>query len=105
MICHLRLFASDRGVTETTAEVWQLSGYKAALEKENNIENMSRLENMEEFLTVTSDYDKSSRFSEEENAGTLGDFLATISLSSDLDQLDEDDNYLTLMTIHMAKGL
>ena len=105
MICHLRLFASDRGVTETTAEVWQLSGYKAALEKENNIENMSRLENMEEFLTVTSDYDKSSRFSEEENAGTLGDFLATISLSSDLDQLDEDDDYLTLMTIHMAKGL
>ena len=105
MIRHLRLFAADRGVTETTVEVWQVSGYKAALEKENNIENMSRLENMEEFLTVTSDYDKSSRFSEEENAGTLSDFLATVSLSSDLDQLEETDDYLTLMTIHMAKGL
>ena len=105
MIRHLRLFAADRTVTETTVEVWQSSGYKAALEKENNIENMSRLENMEEFLTVTSDYDKSSRFSEEENAGTLSDFLATVSLSSDLDQLEETDDYLTLMTIHMAKGL
>ena len=105
MIRHLRLFAADRGVTETTVEVWQVSGYKAALEKENNIENMSRLENMEEFLTVTSDYDKSSRFSEEENAGTLSDFLATVSLSSDLDQPEETDDYLTLMTIHMAKGL
>lgn len=105
MIFHLRLFAADRSVTETTVEAWQASGYKAALEKENNIENMSRLENMEEFLTVTSDYDKSSRFSEEESAGTLGDFLASISLSSDLDQLDESDDYVTLMTIHMAKGL
>lgn len=105
IIQHLRLFAADRNVTETTAEVWQISGYKAALEKENNIENMSRLENMEEFLTVTSDYDKSSRFSEEETAGTLADFLSTISLSSDLDQMEENDDYVTLMTIHMAKGL
>lgn len=103
IIRELRIFALDRNVTEITAELWQKSGYKAALEKENNIENMSRLENMEEFLTVTSDYDKSSRF--EEEGGSLADFLASISLSSDLDNLEESDDYLTLMTIHMAKGL
>lgn len=102
---HLRTYALTHNVTEITAEMWQASGYRAALEKENSIENLSRLENMEEFLSVTSDYDKSSRFSEEESAGTLADFLAAISLSSDLDQLDEEDDYVTLMTIHMAKGL
>lgn len=105
IIRHLRIYALTHNVTEITAEMWQSSGYRAALEKENSIENLSRLENMEEFLTVTSDYDKSSRFSEEEHAGTLGDFLASISLSSELDQLTEDDDYVTLMTIHMAKGL
>jgi DNA helicase-2/ATP-dependent DNA helicase PcrA len=103
IIRELRIFALDRNVTEITAELWQKSGYKAALEKENNIENMSRLENMEEFLSVTSDYDKSARF--EEEGGSLADFLASISLSSDLDNFEESDDYLTLMTIHMAKGL
>lgn len=103
LIRELRLFALERNVTEITAELWQKSGYKAALEKENNIENMSRLENMEEFLTVTSDYDKSARF--EDEGGSLADFLASISLSSDLDKIEEGDDYLTLMTIHMAKGL
>jgi len=105
IIRHLRIYALTHNVTEITAEMWQSSGYRAALEKENSIENLSRLENMEEFLSVTSDYDKSSRFSEEEHAGTLGDFLASISLSSELDQLTEEDDYVTLMTIHMAKGL
>ncbi len=103
LIRELRIFALNRNVTELTAELWQKSGYKAALEKENNIENMSRLENMEEFLTVTADYDKSARF--EAEGGSLADFLASISLSSDLDNLEENDDYLTLMTIHMAKGL
>ncbi|MBQ1251929.1 MAG: ATP-binding domain-containing protein, partial [Firmicutes bacterium] len=105
IIHHLRLFALDHNITRITSEVWEVTGYKAALEKENNIENMSRLENMAEFLTVTSDYDKSSRFDSGEAAGSLEDFLAGISLSSDLDAVDEEDDYVTLMTIHMAKGL
>ena len=105
IIQHLRLYALTHNITEITSEMWQVSGYRAALEKENSIENLSRLENMEEFLSVTSDYDKSARFSEEEDAGTLADFLSTVSLSSDLDQSDDSEDYVTLMTIHMAKGL
>ena len=105
IIRHLRIYALTHSVTEITAEMWQATGYRASLEKENSIENLSRLENMEEFLSVTSDYDKSSRFEESESAGTLADFLASISLSSDLDEVSEDDDYVTLMTIHMAKGL
>ncbi|MGI5873613.1 MAG: ATP-dependent helicase [Bacillota bacterium] len=105
LIDHLRRYAADHSVTETTAEVWIASGYRDALERETSVENVSRLENMEEFLTVTSDYDKSARFEAEESAGTLADFLAAISLSSDLDEMEEAEDYVTLMTIHMAKGL
>ena len=105
VIDHLRAYADRHGLTRLTEEVWEVSGYKRALEKENNIENMSRLENMEEFLTVTSDYDKSAVFESDERAGSLADFLASISLTSDLDELSEEDDYVTLMTIHMAKGL
>ena len=107
IIKHLQSYAKDHSVTATTAEMWLATGYKAVLEKEDNVENTARLENMEEFLTVTSDYDKSvdGKFEEEESAGALADFLASISLSSDLDQIEESDDYVTLMTIHMAKGL
>ena len=99
---HLMLFATDHSITELVDEIWTSTGYKAMLEQENTVENMSRLENMAEFLTVTRDYDISSR--ETPEGGSLADFLAGISLSSDLDAMD-DEEYLTLMTIHMAKGL
>ena len=105
IIEHLREYALGHTVTSITTEMWECTGYKAVLEKENNVENAARLENMEEFLTVTSDYDKSSRFEDAESAGSLADFLSTISLSSDLDEIEDSEDYLTLMTIHMAKGL
>lgn len=107
-------YSQSHTVTETAVEVWNRTGYREQLEKEDTVENISRLENMEEFLTVTNDYDKSSRFSQtddfegeiNENAGTLTGFLSSVSLTSDLDSMDEDtDDYVTLMTIHMAKGL
>lgn len=105
LIRELKEFAETHNVTQTTAEIWRASGYKAQLEAVNNVENTARLENMEEFLTVTSDYDKSSRFEEEDVAGSLADFLSTVSLGSDLDEMSDSDDYVTLMTIHMAKGL
>ncbi len=89
-------------VTELVTELWDRTGYKAMLESENTMESQSRLENMAEFLTVTRDFDISHKDKPEE--GGLINFLAGISLSSDLDNLDDDD-YMTLMTIHMAKGL
>ena len=82
--------------------MWEKTGYKALYEKESTMENISRLENMAEFLTVTRDFDLSNKERPEE--GGLANFLAGISLSSDLDKIDEED-YITLMTIHMAKGL
>lgn len=75
------------------------SGYTKALENENTIEAENRIENLDEFLTVAIE------FEEQEVENSLSQFLEGITLSSDLDDLEEDEEYVTLMTLHSAKGL
>lgn len=75
------------------------TGYTKALEQENTVEAETRIENLEEFLTVVIE------FEEESAESTLGDFLEGVTLSSDIDNLDEEQDYVTLMTLHSAKGL
>lgn len=75
------------------------TGYTKALELENTVEAETRIENLEEFLTVVME------FEEESADNTLGDFLESVTLSSDIDNLDEEQDYVTLMTLHSAKGL
>lgn len=75
------------------------TGYTKALELENTVESETRIENLEEFLTVVIE------FEEESAENTLGDFLEGITLSSDIDNLDDEQDYVTLMTLHSAKGL
>lgn len=75
------------------------TGYTKALENENTIEAENRIANLDEFLTVAIE------FEEEEAENTLSEFLEGITLSSDIDDLEEDEEYVTLMTLHSAKGL
>ena len=75
------------------------SGYTKALELENTVEAENRIENLDEFLTVAIE------FEEEEAENGLREFLEGITLSSDIDDLEEDEEYVTLMTLHSAKGL
>ena len=75
------------------------SGYTKALENENTVEAENRIENLDEFLTVAIE------FEEEEADNGLSEFLEGITLSSDIDDLEEDEEYVTLMTLHSAKGL
>ncbi len=94
----LQALVGEVSITELVEKLWDVSGYRHFWENEGSAEAGVRLENMEEFLTITKHYDG-------ENAdGSLNDFLAGLALSSDLDNYD-DEEYLTLMTIHMAKGL
>lgn len=102
VIKELTLLARTATVTDLVVALWDKTGYKNMLEAENTTESLSRLENMAEFLTVTHDFDQTHKENPEE--GGLANFLAGISLSSDLDKMDNED-YVTLMTIHMAKGL
>ena len=75
------------------------TGYIKALQNENTIEAENRIENLDEFLTVAIE------FEEEEAENGLSQFLEGITLSSDIDDLEEDADYVTLMTLHSAKGL
>ncbi len=74
------------------------SGYTKALEQEKTIEAENRIANLDEFLTVAIE------FEEEFAENSLSEFLEGITLSSDLDNIEEE-KAVTLMTLHSAKGL
>lgn len=86
-------------ISELIKQVLNKSGYTKALELENTIEAESRLQNIEELLTVAIE------FEEEFAENSLNDFLESITLSSDVDNLEEAEESVTLMTLHSAKGL
>ena len=86
-------------ISELIKETLNKTGYTKALENENTVEAESRIQNLEELLTVAIEF-------EEENAeNSLGEFLEGITLSSDIDGMEESDDMVTLMTLHSAKGL
>ena len=100
-------FAKDHSVTGLTEKILQDFGYTSALKAEHTIEAETRLENLDEFLSVTKrfddEYEENDDSDETENA--LSDFLAEVSLLSDQDDLANNDDQVALMTLHAAKGL
>ena len=86
-------------ISELIKETLKITGYSKALELEDTTEAETRLENLDEFLTVAIE------FEEELADNTLADFLEGITLSSDIDNTDETEDSVTLMTLHSAKGL
>ncbi len=99
LISALSAMKDAYSVTKLIEKVLENTGYIKELEKDDSIENQTRIENLKEFLSVAVEFEKTS---EEKDLET---FLATISLISDMDSSDEDDNYVSLMTLHSAKGL
>ncbi len=86
-------------ISELVKKILKDTGYTRALENENTIEAENRIANLEEFLNVAVEF-------EEESADNgLSDFLEGITLSSDLDNMEETEESVTLMTLHSAKGL
>lgn len=87
-------------LTETIDMVLDLSGIKKDLESEHTLEADIRLENLSEFKSIT------KTFEEESGISSLEDFLAEISLVSDVNEQKNDDTpKVTLMTTHAVKGL
>ena len=99
LIEELRLKKQELSISELLKEVLNKSGYTRALESENTVEAETRMQNLEEFLTVAIE------FEEESADNTLPEFLESITLSSDVDEMQDEDNTVTLMTLHSAKGL
>lgn len=100
MIINLSQIKDDLTVTDITERILVETGYSAELEKEKSLEAESRIENLNELLSVTKEFENNN-----ENA-TLEDFLSDVALVSDIDNTERDvDNVVTFMTLHSAKGL
>ncbi len=91
--------AAGTPVAEIMDEMLNATGYVEALQAERTIEAEGRLENLMEIVGVAGEYDRRAP------GGSLGDFLQEISLYTDIDQLAEEKEVVTLMTLHNAKGL
>ncbi len=93
--------AKDSGMSnaDVIMKVLEHTGYMAELEKDKSKESDSRIENINEFIGVAKNFD------EESADNSLGDFLESIALVSDIDNLDDSESAVTLMTMHNAKGL
>ena len=86
-------------VAQLLQETLEETGYKEALEAERTIEAQGRLENLEELVRVTQEYDANNA------EGNVGEFLQQIALLADADTIRDDEGLVTLMTLHNAKGL
>lgn len=86
-------------LNEFLSLILEKSGYLKELQGENTPEDEARIENLQELVNVASE------FTPDEPDNTLGEFLAQVSLVSDLDNMEDVSNVVTLMTLHSAKGL
>ncbi len=99
LIESLRSRRESFSISDLLVAVMEESGYVRELRADDSAEARGRLENLQELIGVAREYESG------ENAGSLEDFLANVALISDLDTLDADTSYITLMTMHSAKGL
>ena len=95
----LRAKREELKISDLIKETLNKTGYTKALELENSVEAETRIQNLEEFLTVAIE------FEEESADNTLAEFLESITLSSDIDGMEDQEDSVTLMTLHSAKGL
>lgn len=86
-------------LTELFEELIETTGYVKELEAEGTDEAAARIENIDELISKVTSYEES------ENEPTLSGFLEEVALVADIDSLEEDRDYVVLMTLHSAKGL
>ncbi|MCI5741550.1 MAG: DNA helicase PcrA [Lachnospiraceae bacterium] len=90
-------------VQELLEEVIEQTGYVKELEAEDTEESKARMENIDELISKTAAYQE--KCEEEGTPATLSGFLEEVALIADIDSLDENQDYVVLMTLHSAKGL
>ncbi len=99
MINTLKKASASMKLGDFVQRVMLDTGYVPMLRREDTIEAKTRLENLEEFMSVVAEYEK------ENEEPTLAGLLEEISLVADIDAYDEDQDAVVMMTIHSAKGL
>lgn len=86
-------------VREILEEIIEVTGYVRELEAENTDEAKNRIENIDELFSKIASYEESAE------TPSLSGFLQEVALVADIDSLEDDQNYVVLMTLHSAKGL
>lgn len=102
MIEALHRMVEFLSVTELTEKILELSQYRLELQNENTLESRSRLENIDEFLSVTMEFEKNNEDK------SLVSFLTDLALIADIDSVNDEEersDAVVLMTMHSAKGL
>ena len=99
MMEQIKSLSEELTLTELIDKVLDASGMRQELESEKTLEAEVRLENLEEFKSIT------KSFEEREGLISLEDFLLEISLISDVEEYKDDPNRISLMTVHSVKGL
>jgi DNA helicase-2/ATP-dependent DNA helicase PcrA len=106
MIAAIRLLTQEKDnlrISDLYDELLNKTGYFSALEEQNTVEATARIENLLEFKTVISDYQK--ELEQADQTGTLGEFLEKIALMAEVDNHKAEEDAVVLMTLHSAKGL
>jgi DNA helicase II / ATP-dependent DNA helicase PcrA len=96
--------AANSPVAELVEAVLDRTGYQAMLESSPDLQDATRVENLQEMVSVAREFDGAAL----EDRGTLADFLERVSLVADADEIPDGEDHgglVTLMTLHTAKGL
>ena len=99
----LKSKAQAYSVSELLEEIIDLTGYVDELKAEDTEEARARVENIDELISKTVSYEETMKA--ENREATLSGFLEEIALIADIDSVDENQDYVVLMTLHSAKGL
>ena len=106
MLLDLRERLDDYTVTELVEAVLEKTGYAATLAAQATLESQARIENIEEFLSVTKNFDESpDNPVDESGLDRISRFLNDLALIADTDDGEQESSEVTLMTLHAAKGL
>ena len=103
LIEHFKTDAEDMSISDLLKEIIEETGYIESLQAEDMVEAETRIENIDEFLSKVAAYEEDCE--DRNEPASLSGFLEEVALVADIDSLDEDTDYVVLMTLHSAKGL
>lgn len=92
-------YSEEYSMKDLIDHILEDTGYEEELQEEGEIEAQTRLENIEELIN------KAAAYEEDSEHPTLDEFLEQVALVADIDNVDDTEDRVTLMTLHSAKGL
>lgn len=103
LIEHFKADAQDMSITDLLKEIIEETEYVEKLEADDVQDAKARAENIDELVNKAAAYEEACK--EQDEPASLSSFLEEIALVADIDSLDENSDYVVLMTLHSAKGL